>query len=169
MAIRESILPEFDHEMANTRKMLERVPEGNWGWKPHDKSMTLSRLASHLAEIPGWGATILEKDAYDMAPQGGRSYVRPMLESRAEILDLFDANVAKARGRIAEYTDAEFMKPWSMQKGGQTMFTMPRLAVVRNLLLNHIIHHRGQFSVYLRMQGVPLPGLYGPTADEQPM
>ena len=167
MAIRESILPEFDHEVANTRKMLERVPEGNWGWKPHDKSMTLGGLASHLAEIPGWGATILVGDVYDMAPVGGRSYVRPKLESRAEILSLFDANVAKLRGRIAECTDAEFMKPWSMQKGGQTMMTMPRVAVVRNLLLNHIIHHRGQFSVYLRMQGVPLPGLYGPTADEQ--
>ena len=166
MAIKESLLPEFDQEMANTRTMLERVPDGNWTWQPHDKSMNLGRLATHLAEIPGWVLWILRGDSHDMAPAGGSTYVRPKRDSRAEVLKLFDANVAAMRGKIADHTDADFMKPWSMQKGGQTMLTIPRVAVVRGFLLNHIIHHRGQFSVYLRMQGVPLPPIYGPTADE---
>ena len=166
MAIREALLPEYDHEMANTRKLLERLPDDRATWKPHEKSMTLHRLATHVVEIPGWVTSILDAESFDVAPAGGTPRVPPSLGSRQDFPQAFDKNVASARAKIAAQSDAEFMTPWSLKNSGRTVLTLPRAGVVRSMLLNHLIHHRAQLGVYLRLQNVPLPSLYGPSADE---
>ena len=167
MPIKDALLPEFDLEMASTRRVLERVPEDKLDWKPHPKSMSLGRLATHLAELPGWVASIVVLDEFDIAPAAGKAHTAVTLTSPAEILALFDETTKKARAAIESRTDAQYMEPWSFKKGGVVMFSMPRVGVVRNLLLSHMIHHRGQMSVYLRLNDVALPPLYGPTADER--
>jgi uncharacterized damage-inducible protein DinB len=168
MAIRDALLPEFDHEMASTRRVLERVPDDAVDWRPHPKSMTLGRLASHLAEMPHWGTVALTQDSFDVtAPGGARDFTPPPSGTRAEMLAAFDKNVAEARAAITAADDDSFRQSWSLKKGGQPIFTMPRAVVMRSFLLNHLIHHRGQLTVYLRMRDVPLPSLYGPTADER--
>ena len=167
MAIKDTLLPEFDQEMASTRRMLERVPEDALDWQPHAKSMTLGRLATHLAEVPAWGPRALTTESWDPVPPGSPPPVRRSLPSRAAILELFDDNVAKARAAIAAADDAAFGRPWTMSRGGVPAFTLPRAAVVRRMLLSHLIHHRGQFGVYLRLREVPVPGVYGPSADEK--
>ncbi|HEV2201821.1 MAG TPA: DinB family protein [Bryobacteraceae bacterium] len=164
MSISAALLPEFDHEMATTRRTLERVPEENFAWKPHEKSMTLGRLASHIAEMPSWGVTGLTTDSLDMG-----NYKPWQGASREEILGVFDKNVAAARTAIAGADDAKYMSNWSLTAGGKTMMTMPKVAVVRSFVLNHIIHHRGQLSVYLRLNNVAVPSIYGPSADEGQM
>jgi len=164
--ISASLVPEFDHEMATTRKTLERVPEDKFGWQPHQKSMTLGQLASHLADMPSWGTVGLKQDSMDLAPAGGASYQPFQATTRAQVLERFDKNVASARAAMAETGDQEYMKPWSLLRSGQTLMTMPKVAVVRSFMLNHIIHHRGQLSVYLRLNNVPVPSIYGPSADE---
>ena len=166
MSISEMLLPEFDNEYAGTRKALERIPDDKLGWKPHEKSMSMGDLASHLAEAPGWMGVTLQQDSFDIAPPGGQQYKPAKLTSRKEILAMFDKNIAAARDTLAKVSDADMMKPWSMLKGGQVMFTMPKLAVVRNFLMNHNIHHRAQLGVYLRLNNIPVPGHYGPSADE---
>lgn len=166
MAISQSLLPEFDMEFANTRKMLERVPEERLSWKPHQKSMSMGDLATHIAEVPGWMAVTLERDSFDVAPPGGQSYQRPKLNSRKEILDTLDKGVAAARATLEKATDEKLLQPWSLLKAGQAVFTMPKIAVVRSFLMNHVIHHRAQLGVYLRLNDVPVPGMYGPSADE---
>ena len=164
MAITDALLPEFDHEMATTRRLLERVPAGRLAWKPHVKSMSLGQLAAHLAGVPGWVAVIINQDSFDA---GGEHAPQPEPASPSEILALFDKNVAAARNALASRTDAEYMAPWTFKQNGREMFTMPKVSVVRSFLLNHSIHHRGQLSVYLRLHDVPLPPIYGPTADER--
>ncbi|MCC6931451.1 MAG: DinB family protein [Gemmatimonadaceae bacterium] len=166
MSIAQSILPEFDHEMATTRKLLERAPEAQFGWKPHEKSMSLGQLANHLAALPFWGVVTMKEVELDMNPPGGEGYKTPRLATVAEILAAFDDNVGKARAAIASSGDADFMVAWSLKNAGHTIFTMPRIAVLRTFVINHEIHHRGQFSVYLRLHNVPVPSIYGPTADE---
>ena len=166
MKLSEQLLPEFDQEMAGARRTLERIPEDKFTWKPHDKSMTLGRLSTHLAEIPGWVVHALETDQLDLAPPGAPPFQPTVAASRRDLLDLFDKNVAKARANITAAGDGDLLKPWSLLKGGQTMMTMPRLAVVRSFCLNHLIHHRAQLGVYLRLNGVPVPSIYGPSADE---
>ncbi|MFN8665772.1 MAG: DinB family protein [Gemmatimonadaceae bacterium] len=166
MSIAQSILPEFDHEMATTRKLLERAPEAQFAWKPHEKSMSLGQLANHLAALPFWGVVTMQQVELDMNPPNGEGYKTPKLETAAEMLAAFDSVVSQARAAIAASTDADFMVGWSLKNGGHTIFTMPRIAVLRTFVMNHVIHHRGQFSVYLRLQNVPLPSIYGPTADE---
>jgi len=161
MSIGAALLPEFDHEMATTRKTLERVPDDKLGWKPHEKSMTLGRLASHIAEMPSWGSVGLNMDSLDMS-----NYKPWQGASREEILGVFDKNVAEARAAIAAADDAKYMSNWSLTAGGQTLLTMPKIAVVRSFMLNHVIHHRGQFSVYLRLNDIAVPSIYGPSADE---
>ncbi|MGH7433334.1 MAG: DinB family protein [Candidatus Methylomirabilales bacterium] len=166
MGMSEALLPEFDHEMANTRKTLERVPEGKLGWKPHEKSMTMGRLAVHLAEIPGWASLTIEQDSFDFAPPGAPPYQPPQANSRKEILAIFDDNVAAARAAIAGADDGQLKKPWSALSGGKTAFTLPRIGVLRSFIMNHSIHHRAQLGVYLRLNNVPVPAIYGPSADE---
>ncbi len=167
MSISQTMLPELDHEMATTRRVLERVPLAEKGdWKPHEKSMTLSRLANHIAETPGWLSMTMKTDSLDVAPVDGPKYVSPSFATTEELLAAFDANVVEARAALAAATDQELALPWALQAGGEDMFKMPKVAVVRTWVLNHVIHHRGQLSVYLRELNVPVPSIYGPSADE---
>ena len=163
MSIAQSILPEFDQEMANTRKMLERVPEDKFSYKPDPKSMSMGRLAAHVAEMPGWGVFTMQMDSLDLA--GNLTAFNPA--NRAELLAGFDKNIAEARAAIAAASDDAFMRPWTLKMGDHVIFTMPRIAVIRSMVMNHVIHHRAQLSVYFRLNGVPVPGMYGPSADEQ--
>jgi uncharacterized damage-inducible protein DinB len=166
MSLSKSLLPEFDQEMTNTRRVLERVPEDKLAWKPHEKSMSLGRLASHVAEMLRWAETTIRDESFDVAPVDGTQYQAADLGSRQEILDLFDRGVAATRALLEQTEDATLMQPWSLKKGGEAMFTLPRIAVLRGMVMNHIIHHRGQLSVYLRLTGAPVPAIYGPSADE---
>lgn len=163
MALVDALLPEFDHEMTVTRKLLERVPDDRLGWKPHEKSFSLGELAQHLATIPNWGSVTLTQSEFDTS---GMSAPAPAA-SRAELLALFDGHAGATRAALAGKTDAELAAPWALKNGDQTMFSMPKAAVWRSFVMSHLIHHRGQLSVYLRMQDVPLPSIYGPSADEQ--
>jgi uncharacterized damage-inducible protein DinB len=162
----ETILPEFDHEMASTRKVLERVPENKLDWRAHAKSNTIGWNANHLAEIPGWVETTLTKPSWDVAPAGGQGYQSPKLTTRQQLLDLFDRNVAAARKAIAAVKDAEVLQPWSLLQAGKPLFTMPRAMVIRSFVLNHLIHHRAILCVYLRLNDIPVPGMYGPSGDD---
>ena len=165
MSISQALLPEFDMEMANTRKALERVPEGKTDWQPHPKSMSLGRLAGHIAEIPRWGAFTLESDELALS-----SDYKPFISSvTSELLAKFDENVAASRAAIAKASDADMMKNWSLMRDGRAILKLPKIAVLRSMVMNHIIHHRGQLTVYLRMNSQPVPSLYGPSADENPM
>ncbi|HYX67637.1 MAG TPA: DinB family protein [Terriglobales bacterium] len=166
MPINQALLGEFDHEMANTRKTLERVPDNKWDWAPHPKSMKLGALAKHLAEMPGWTVNALTTDSIDIAPDG-KPMQTPPAKNRQEALALFDKNVAAARKALAAANDdAQWMKPWALLMTGKTIFSMPKVAVVRSFVLNHEIHHRAQLGVYLRLNDIPVPAIYGPSADE---
>ncbi len=167
MTIAESILPEFEMEMANTRKVLDRIPDDKLDWKAHEKSLSIGSVGSHLASIPGWVEMTLTQDVLDVNPKGGEPYQPPKCDSRQEILDLFDANVAAAKKTIAATPDEEFGKSWSLLSGGEALLTMPKLGVIRTYVLNHTIHHRGHLCVYLRLNDIPVPGLYGPSADDK--
>ena len=162
----EMILPEFDREMANTRKVLERVPEDRLDWQAHAKSHTIGWNANHLAEILGWVEGILTAPSWDIAPIGGELYQSPKLTSRQEILDLFDRNVAVARKAIAGVKDDQLTQPWSLLKTGTPLLTMPREMMIRRFVLNHLIHHRAILCVYLRLNDIPVPGMYDPSGDE---
>lgn len=166
MAIKDSLLPEYDHELATTRRLLERVPEAEFSWKPHPKSMSLGQLAGHCANIPFWCSATLEAASYDLE-RGDPEAKLDVPASRDTLLKEFDRKVATARESLAKATDAEMMAPWSLKSGDHVIFTMPRVSAVRSFVMNHLIHHRGQLSVYLRMKDIPLPPIYGPTADEQ--
>ena len=168
MAIAESILPEFAMEMAGTRRVLERVPDDKLDWKAHSKSNTIGWVASHLAEIVGWVEGTLTQDSWDINPEGGEPYRTSELNSRRQVLDLFDANVVAASKRIAATVDEDFGKSWSLLSGGQSLITMPKLGVIRTWVLNHSIHHRAHLCVYLRLNDIAVPALYGPSGDEQP-
>jgi uncharacterized damage-inducible protein DinB len=166
MALIHALLPEFDHEMANTRKTLERVPEEKFGWKPHEKSATMGSLAVHLAQLPTLGERALAADSLDVNPPDGKGYKPPEVRTRRELLALFDRNVASARAAIAAASDEQLMQTWSLLNGGKVLFSLPRAGVLRSFLMNHSIHHRAQLGVYLRMNDVPVPSIYGPSADE---
>ncbi len=166
MPINQALLGEFDHEMANTRKTLERIPDDKFDWAPHPKSMKLGALAKHLAEMPGWTVNALTSDSLDVAPDG-KPMQTPPAKNRQEVLALLDKNVAAARKALAAANDdAHWMKPWALLMTGKTIFSMPRVAVVRSFVLNHGIHHRAQLGVYLRLHNIPVPAIYGPSADE---
>jgi uncharacterized damage-inducible protein DinB len=166
MTYAESILPEFDHEMANTRKVLERVPEDKLDWQPHPKSRTIGWNANHLAEIPGWVEGTLTQTEWDIAPVDGPRYQSPQLTSLQEILELFDRNVAAARRAIQAVRDEDMGQMWSLVKESKPLFTMPRATVIRSFVVNHLIHHRAHLLVYLRLNNIPVPGMYGPSGDE---
>jgi len=166
MAIRDGILPEFDHEIANTRKILERVPEGKPDYKPHEKSMAMDRLAGHLAEVPGWAKETILQDSIAIGQPGQGEPLK--MTSRKQLLEEFDKRAAAGRAAIAGASDEDFMKPWSLIAYGKPVFTMPKIAVLRGFVMNHMIHHRAQMGVYLRLNDVPVPSIYGPSADENP-
>ncbi|MDQ3254724.1 MAG: DinB family protein [Acidobacteriota bacterium] len=163
MRLFEPIIAELQHEAATTRKMLERVPPDAFAWQPHEKSMTLGRLASHIVEMYSFTGPILTQDELDFA-NGNYEPFAPA--DVAELLAMFDKNVADSIVMLRTQTDDRLLASWRMRSGEQVFFEMPRVAVIRSFMLNHIVHHRGQLSVYLRLQNVPLPPIYGPTADE---
>lgn len=169
MPIRDLLLPEFDQEMAGARKTLERVPEDKFAWKPHEKSGTMGWLAGHIADIPQWAVVAVRQDLFDVSPGGAQHEPPPVPNSRAELLEKFDNNVAAARAAIAEVEDEALSQNWSLLANGQPIVTMSRLAVLRNFVLNHLVHHRAQLGVYLRLNDVPVPAIYGPSADETGM
>jgi len=160
--ISQMLLPEFDQEMQNTRKMLERIPDEKFNYKPHEKSMTLGGLATHLGNIPNWAGAILNDTSFDLAAAPPNLADKT---SRAEILAAFDQSRARTRAWM-DKTDAEYVAPWTLRRSGQEVFTVPRVAAFRNFVLHHLIHHRGQLSVYLRLNDIPVPAIYGPSADE---
>ena len=159
----DPVLAELAHEAATTRRLLERLPQAHLTWKPHEKSMTLGRLAGHIAEVPVRISGILEPDEFDFATGGGDSHTA---SSVADLLAFFDQSVSQATERLKKQTTDRLLATWRLKKGGKQLLEMPRMGAIRFLLLNHLIHHRGQLSVYLRLQNVPLPSIYGPTADE---
>ncbi|HEX6625808.1 MAG TPA: DinB family protein [Pyrinomonadaceae bacterium] len=163
MGLSEALLPEFDHEMATTRKTLERVPGEKFDWKPHEKSTTLGALATHLANLPSWVGHTIDKDELDQPP------LRiPPAHTRDEVLAAFDRNVAAARAALAGASDERLLGPWTLLQGGNKVLTLPRAAVLRSFVLSHSIHHRAQLGVYLRLNDIPVPAVYGPSADESP-
>jgi uncharacterized damage-inducible protein DinB len=166
MAIGQSMLSEFDQEMQNTRKTLERVPDEKWNWKPHEKSGTLGWLVGHIATVPGWLTMTIKTEQLDYAPVGGPSYQPPKIENRKDALANFDKEAAEARAALAGVSDADMLKGWTLLAGGKEIFTLPRVACIRSFVMNHMIHHRAQLGVYFRLLGVPVPGHYGPSADE---
>jgi uncharacterized damage-inducible protein DinB len=166
MTIAQSMLPEFDQEMQNTRKTLERVPEDKWNWKPHDKSGAVGWLAGHVATLPGWLAMTLKTEQLDYAPVDGPAYQPPKMDNRKELLAEFDKNASESRTALANASDQDMLKGWKLLAGGKEIFTMPRIACIRGMVMNHLIHHRAQLGVYFRLLGVPVPGHYGPSADE---
>lgn len=162
MTLCEMTLPEFDEEMANTRKILAVVPDGKLDYKPHEKSMTLGRLAGHVAEMPAWAKHTLEVEVLEIKP-GQKPY---SATSREELLETFDRNVVEARELIARTSDEDFAKTWSLKFGDKVVLSMPRSRVLRSVVINHMVHHRAQLGVYLRLNEIEIPGMYGPSADE---
>jgi len=163
MTISAMLLPEFDQEMKSTRKLLECVPEDKLSYKPHAKSMTLGRLASHVAELPHWVSETINRDMLEVAP-GQKPF---LADTKAELLDAFDKNVSDARAAIAGASDEHLGKNWKFVYGGQTAFEMPRAMVLRSVVMNHLIHHRAQLGVFLRLNDVGIPGMYGPSFDDK--
>lgn len=163
MSIAQSFLGEWDHEVESTKKMLAAVPDGHADWKPAEKSMAMGRLAVHVCELPDWAAVTLLQPELDFAKF---EYKPPAYTTAAENVAQFEKKAAAARAIIAAASDATYMENWTMRQGDQVFMTMPKVAVLRSFVFNHLIHHRAQLGVYLRMNGVKVPGMYGPSADE---
>ncbi len=166
MAMNTGMVMEFKHEMANTRKMIERVPYEHRAWKPHEKSHEISSLATHIARVPTWIGRVVNATEIDL----GAPNAFPKVEAPAnkeELLALFDKNSAEALKHLEDASDEALMTPWTLRNGENVYYTMPRAAVIRNMALNHQYHHRGQMSVFLRLLDIPVPGMYGPSADEK--
>ena len=162
MAIKDALLADYDHEMGTTRRLLERLPDDKLAWKPHDKSMSLGGLATHLGHIPQWAGTILNEPFFDLAeaPPTGRG---------ADVTRRHPRLLRRARARTRAWmdkSDGEYNALWTLKRGGQQVFSVPRVSAFRSFVLHHIIHHRGQLSVYLRLNDVAVPAIYGPSADE---
>ncbi|HSS77430.1 MAG TPA: DinB family protein [Thermoanaerobaculia bacterium] len=162
MSISATFLPEFDMEMANTRRTLERVPTDKFSWQPHSKSFTMGKLATHLATLPTWTGVTLTTSELDLAVP----FDQPKPATTEELLAVFDKSVAGARAILAAATDDVFFQTWTLKNGEHVIFAMPKVAVLRGFVLNHLVHHRGQMTVYLRLNEIPVPALYGPSADE---
>jgi uncharacterized damage-inducible protein DinB len=167
MALVDALLPEFDAEIASTRRLLERLPDDRLDWKPHAKSMSLAALTEHLGQLGVWAQLTLTAPGVDLEQMARPPGYQP-LASRAAILAHFDREMAAARAALVGRSDAELAAPWTLRRGQQPFFTMPKASVWRTFVMNHVIHHRGQLTVYLRELDVPLPSIYGPSADEQP-
>ncbi|HLK65257.1 MAG TPA: DinB family protein [Bryobacteraceae bacterium] len=162
MPFSQTLLPEFDEEMKNTRKILECVPDGKFDYQPHPKSMTLGRLATHVAEIPSWTTFTLDREVLELTPDFKPNFAA----NRAELLELFDKGAKEARAKIEAATDDDWQVTWSLKFNGNTVISMPRAVVMRSTVMNHMIHHRAQLGVFLRLNDVPFPGVYGPSADD---
>jgi uncharacterized damage-inducible protein DinB len=169
MAISEALLPEFDQEMAGVRKTLERVPADRFDWRPHPKSGTMIWLAGHLAILPAWAVMAIRQDELDLAPGGQPMAQPPEPASVEDILATFDTHIVEARAAIVSASDETLMQPWSLLQNGKKLMTLPKVAVLRSWVMNHLIHHRAQLGLYLRLNDVPVPSIYGPSADENPM
>jgi len=164
MPLADMFIMELELEAKTTRRVLERVPDDKLTWKPHTKSMSLRQLAQHVATIPGAISGMARLDGYDVE----KSSTPPEMESTAAILAAFEESVAQAKANLAATDDAAMMQNWSFRMGGNPIMTIPRIGVFRTMLLNHLYHHRGQLTVYLRLLDVPVPSIYGPSADENP-
>jgi uncharacterized damage-inducible protein DinB len=163
MTIPELFLQEFDEEMPGTRKILERVPEHSFSWKPHEKSMTLGRLASHLADLPARCSAIIATETLVRLP----GFVPYSAAATAELVERFDTVSAEARTALTSLRDDQLQTIWSIKMGDRTLASLPRVMALRRVFMNHMIHHRAQLGVFLRLLDVPIPGLYGPSADDQ--
>jgi uncharacterized damage-inducible protein DinB len=164
VSIIDSILAELNQEANSARRLLERAPESKFGWKPHDKSMTLGNLAVHVATIPGLFGRLATQDGFDAA----NFKPMPVPNTTAELVGIFDASMADAKKYLSTLDDSMLMAPWSFKNGEKTIMTLPRIGLIRSILCNHFYHHRGQLSVYFRLLDVPIPSIYGPSADENP-
>jgi uncharacterized damage-inducible protein DinB len=167
VSILDWLIPEYDAEMAATRRTLERVPMDDPEWKPHEKSMTLGYLAFLVASLPGWTAMTLRRTELDMQPPPGKSWGHDAPTTTQGLLDRFDADVAEGREALTEATEEDLQVPWTLKMGEQELMTQPRWMVYRQSVINHLVHHRAQLGVYLRLLDVPVPAIYGPSADEQ--
>lgn len=163
MAINESFIGELQHEAATTRKILERIPAEKFDWKPHEKSMAFGQLATHVADMFGWFPATLETDELDFS----KGYDQPKPATTEDLVNIFDKNVAAAIETLKNTSDETFGQNWTLRNGEQIFFEMPKRQVLRGMVMNHIVHHRGQLSVYLRLNDIPVPAMYGPSADEQ--
>jgi uncharacterized damage-inducible protein DinB len=166
MPIIDALMPEFDHEMANTRRVLERVPDDRLDWRPHPKSWTMGALATHLATLPNWTVETINRSELDVAPEGKPPERPAEAKSRQELLDRFDGHLAAARKALSGVSDATMFEPWTLLAGGKQVMSLPRAVVLRSFVLSHMIHHRAQLGVYLRLNDIPVPAIYGPSADE---
>lgn len=162
--LRDLMLAEFDREMGSTRKLLERVPEDRLAFQPHAKSMTLGRLAGHTAELAGFAAYVMQTEGLDMASRNRKPFAP---QSSRELLESFDKFVAEGHAAIASATEEQLAGTWTLKSGEKTIFSLPRMAALRGMIMNHHIHHRGQLGVYLRLNDVAFPGMYGPSADDK--
>ncbi len=169
MAISEALLPEFDQEIPGVRRTLERVPADKFEWRPHERSGTMIWLAGHLANIPSWALLTIGQDSLDLAPGGEPMPPPPTPATVEELVATFDMHAATAREAIAGAADDALLQPWSLLHNGATVMTLPKIAVLRSFVMNHLIHHRAQLGVYLRLNDVPVPSIYGPSADEGAM
>lgn len=167
MAISELLKPELEQELAKTRKTLERLPDDKLSFKPHDKSFELGALATHLATIPLWGKMTMETTELDLAPEGKPLEQPKRITSAADALARFDQFAADITAAVAGASDDAFQANWALKMNGNVMFTMSRYSVIRSMILNHLVHHRAQVGVYYRLLDIPVPSIYGPTADEQ--
>lgn len=162
MAINQGLMNELQNEAKTTRKVLERIPAEKFDWKPHEKSMSMGVLATHIAEMFGWFPPTLEQDELDFA----KGYEQAKPATTEELVALLDKNIAAAMESLKNIDDETFMKSWTLRNGEQVYFELPKVAVSRTFIMNHIMHHRGQLSVYLRLNDIPVPSIYGPSADE---
>lgn len=165
-SISSALIAEMEHEAAVARKCLERVPAEKFDWKPHEKSMAFGALAVHVAEMFGWTPVTLQQPELDFAKFDYQPY-KPA--TNEDLLEYFDKNVAEALETLRNTSDETYMENWTMRNGDTIYFTMPKVATMRSFVMNHIVHHRGQLSVYLRLNDIPVPSIYGPTADEGQM
>jgi uncharacterized damage-inducible protein DinB len=163
MSLNKALAAELQFEAASTKKILERVPNDKLTWKPHEKSMTLQRIASHIAELPTWVTNAIKKDGLDL----GAGFQPTLLPSAEEMVSYYEKNVQEALETLESAAPEVFDEMWTLRRGDHIIFTMPKKVVIRNMAMNHLVHHRGQLSVFLRLLDVPIPGMYGPSADER--
>jgi len=166
MSLGQIIFADFEQELANTRKTLERVPDEQWAWKIHDKSNTIGWVATHLGRIPSWTMSTFDRDSLDLNPPDGAGFDPPAPSNCAESLKIFDENAAQAIKTLRSVDDATLQQPWTLLSGGETIFTIPKHMVIRTWVINHLFHHRAILTVYFRVNDIPVPALYGPSGDE---